>query len=70
MMGSLRQFLGKCMDTLPAPERLVLSLCYYEDLTMKDLARILKVTDSRVCQIHSKAMKELKARLQSDTAFA
>ena len=46
-------------------ERLIIILYYYEELTMKEIGGILKVTESRVCQIHSKAILTLKARLRS-----
>ncbi|MDP3597365.1 MAG: sigma-70 family RNA polymerase sigma factor, partial [Nitrospirota bacterium] len=48
---------------LPEKERLVLTLYYYEELTMKEIGRILKVTESRVCQIHTKAVLHLKGSL-------
>lgn len=43
---------------------MVLSLYYFEELTMKEIGTMLRVTESRVCQIHSKAIIHLKARLQ------
>ena len=65
MANSLREFLGKAIDALPSQERLVLSLYYYEDLSMHEIAAVLKVSLSRVSQIHSKAIRELRARLGS-----
>jgi RNA polymerase sigma factor for flagellar operon FliA len=38
-------------------------LYYYEELTMKEIGELLKVTESRVCQIHTKAIIQLKAHL-------
>ncbi len=64
---SMRQLRGKVMESLrqlTEKEQLVLQLYYYEELTMKEIGMILEVTESRVCQIHSKALKKLKAHLQ------
>ena len=60
-----RKVLGSAIQELPEKERLVLTFYYFEELTMKEIGSLLKVTESRVCQIHSKAILHLKARLQS-----
>ncbi|WP_447972089.1 sigma-70 family RNA polymerase sigma factor [Nitrospira sp. Kam-Ns4a] len=57
----IRQGLARAIESLPEKERLVLTLYYYEELTMKEIGRVLKVTESRVCQIHAKAILKLKA---------
>jgi RNA polymerase sigma factor FliA len=62
--GRERQVLCQAIQELAEKERLVLTLYYFEELTMKEIGQILKVTESRVCQIHSKAILHLKARLQ------
>ncbi|HET9960728.1 MAG TPA: FliA/WhiG family RNA polymerase sigma factor [Nitrospiraceae bacterium] len=59
-----RKVLESAIQELPEKERVVLSLYYFEELTMKEIGQALKVTESRVCQIHSKAILHLKARLQ------
>ncbi len=59
----IRQRLATAIDALPAQERLVLSLYYFEELTLKEIGHILKVTESRVCQIHGKAILKLKVLL-------
>lgn len=61
-----RQRLVNGIHALPHVERLVLTLYYYEELTMKEIGHILHVTESRVCQIHAKAILHLKARLRAD----
>ncbi|GAH53956.1 unnamed protein product, partial [marine sediment metagenome] len=53
---------------LPEREKQVIILYYYEELTLKEIGEILKVSESRVCQIHSKAILCLRAKLR-DTAF-
>ena len=61
--GDVRRHLGQAIQQLPEKERMVLTLYYYEELTMKEIGRVLNVTESRVCQIHTKAMISLKSRL-------
>lgn len=58
-----RTTVTNAIQQLPEKERLVLTLYYYEELTMKEIGRILKVTESRVCQIHTKAVLHLKESL-------
>lgn len=55
--------LRAAVSRLPERERMVVSLCYYEELTLREIGVILAVTESRVCQIRSRAMKRLKAAL-------
>ena len=54
--------LAATIAALPERERLVLSLYYFEDLQIKDIAVILGVTDSRVSQIHTAAVNRLRRR--------
>lgn len=61
-----REAIGEAIQGLPEKERLVLTLYYYEELTMKEIGELLKVTESRVCQIHTKAILRLKAYLHAD----
>ncbi|MFQ5597167.1 MAG: sigma-70 family RNA polymerase sigma factor [Nitrospiria bacterium] len=55
-----RDRLIEAIEALPKKERLVISLYYDEELTMKEIGRVLKVTESRVCQLHAKAILKLK----------
>ena len=55
--------LRKAVGRLPERERSVLSLCYFEELTMKEVAAVLRVTESRVCQIRQRALKRLREGL-------
>ncbi len=61
----LRQAVAACISGLPEKERLVISLYYYEDLNLKEIGSILGITESRVCQIHSKAVGRLRTRLRT-----
>jgi RNA polymerase sigma factor for flagellar operon FliA len=57
--------LTEAIRSLPERDRLVVGLYYYEGLTLADIGGILGVTESRVCQIHTKAVLSLRARLSS-----
>jgi RNA polymerase sigma factor for flagellar operon FliA len=61
----LQQALAAGISELPEKERLVVSLYYYEDLNLKDIGGILGITESRVCQIRSKAVKQLSKQIPS-----
>ncbi len=56
--------LGAVIEELPEVERLVLSLYYYEELTMKEIGLVLEVSESRVSQIHSAALLRIRNRLR------
>ena len=60
-----RDILAKAIDALPETEHTVVSLYYYEGLTLKEIGRVLGVTESRACQVHGKAILRLRARVQS-----
>lgn len=59
----LRELLAASIRQLPERERTVVGLYYYEGLTLADIGTILGVTESRVCQIHTKAVLSLRARM-------
>lgn len=61
----VRELLMKNIDELPEKQRLVLSLYYYEDLNLKEIGRILDVTESRVSQLHTQAVTRLRAKLKT-----
>lgn len=58
--GELEQALAKAIDELPERERLVISLYYYEELTLKEISGVLNISESRVSQLHTRAVKTLK----------
>ena len=58
-----RQLLATTINRLPEREKLVLTLYYYEGLTLAEIGGVLGVTESRVCQIHTKAVLHLRSRV-------
>ncbi len=63
-MREMQRIIASRLEELPRKEQLVLVLYYYEDLTLKEIGEILDVTESRVCQIHTKAILRLRGRIQ------
>ena len=60
-----KHVISDTIGSLPEKERLVISFYYYEDLNMKEIGGILGITESRVCQIHTKAVQRLRSKLRS-----
>ena len=58
--------LADAIARLPEREKLVIALYYYENLTLREIGEVLGVTESRISQLHTKAVLRLKSRLQSD----
>jgi RNA polymerase sigma factor for flagellar operon FliA len=56
-------FLGHVLDALPPRERLLLSLYYQEELTMKEISEIMQVSESRICQLHMQAILRLRTAM-------
>jgi len=65
LKGEMKQRLADAIDDLPEKERLVLTLYYYEELTMREIGQTLGVVESRVSQIHSSAVLRLRSALAS-----
>ncbi len=59
----LLKLVKNTLQSLPEKERIVMTLYYYEELTLKEIGKVLDVSESRVCQIHTKAMLRLKGRV-------
>jgi len=70
MKGEMKQLLADAIDELPEKERLVLTLYYFEELTMKEIGVTLGVVESRVSQIHSSAVLRLRSALGAPKAQA
>jgi RNA polymerase sigma factor for flagellar operon FliA len=58
-----RYFLSDAINRLPERERLVITLYYYEGLTLAEIGGVLGVTESRICQIHTKSVMSLRNRM-------
>ena len=61
--GEARQLLARAVEQLPDREKVVVSLYYFEGLTLADIGRVLGVTESRICQLHTKAVLHLRTKL-------
>ncbi len=62
--SQMRNIIAGAIDDLPEKERLVISLYYYEDLTMREIGEIMGYTESRISQIHTKSVLRLRAALK------
>jgi len=63
----LRQIVVETLSNLDEKERHVLTLYYFEELTLAEIGEVLGVSESRVCQIHGKAIQRLKMRVRART---
>jgi RNA polymerase sigma factor FliA len=63
--AELKDRLAEAIEALPDRERLVIALYYYENLTLREIGEVLGVTESRVSQLHTKAVLGLRGHLQS-----
>ncbi len=59
-----KQILASAINRLGEREKMVLTLYYYEGLTLAAIGKVLGVTESRVCQIHTKAVLQLRSRIK------
>jgi RNA polymerase sigma factor for flagellar operon FliA len=59
----LLEALIQAIEELPERDRLVIALYYNEELTMKEISRVLEISESRVCQLHARAILKLRAAL-------
>ena len=66
----MREAIADAIARLPEREKLVVTLYYYEELTLREIGEVLGVTESRVSQLHTKAILRLKARLTGPAAAA
>jgi RNA polymerase sigma factor for flagellar operon FliA len=62
--SELQEILAQAIDALPDKEKLLISLYYYEELTMKEVGQIMGYTESRISQLHTQAIYRLRARLR------
>ena len=59
----LKEVLGEALETLTEKEKKVILLYYYEDLNLKEISRVLEVSESRVSQLHTKALVKMKKKM-------
>ncbi|MBY0470315.1 FliA/WhiG family RNA polymerase sigma factor [bacterium] len=64
-IAGIKRIIAEAIQDLPEKQRLVLSLYYYEDLNLKEIGKVLDVTESRVSQLHTQAILRLKAKLRN-----
>lgn len=57
-------YIARYLENLPERQRLVMSLYYYESLTFKEIGQLMKITESRVCQIHTAIINDLRKKLK------
>ena len=65
-LKELKNALARAIEALPEKEKLVISLYYLDELTMKETGEVLGITESRVSQIHSQAIIHLRAKLRKN----
>lgn len=63
--GELKQMLEESLELLTDKEKKVILLYYYEELTLKEISRVLEVSESRISQLHTKALQKMKTKMGS-----
>ena len=64
-LREMRAHLAESIERMPEREKIVLTLYYFENFTLAQIGQVLKVTESRVSQIHTKAVLQLRSRMQA-----
>jgi len=64
-LEELKKILARAIDELSPKEKTVISLYYYEEMTLKEIGAVLGFTESRICQIHTKAILKLRAKIKN-----
>ncbi len=67
-LSQIRDLAASAISELPEKEKLTVTLYYYEELTMKEIGQVLGYTESRISQMHSKAMLRLRSKLKTSLA--
>ena len=57
------RLLAKAIEELPEKDRIIMALYYEENLTLKEIGQVLEVSESRVCQLHARALNRLRSKL-------
>jgi RNA polymerase sigma factor for flagellar operon FliA len=67
--SELKRMLEESLESLSDKEKKVILLYYYEEMTLKEISSILEVSESRISQLHTKALKRMKEKLGKDAGF-
>ena len=59
----MKKVLGQALELLTEKEKKVILLYYYEDLTLKEISNVLEVSESRISQLHTRALQKLKSKM-------
>lgn len=59
----MTKVLGEALELLTEKEQKVITLYYYEELTLKEISHILEVSESRVSQLHTRALQKMKSKM-------
>jgi RNA polymerase sigma factor for flagellar operon FliA len=59
----LKKMLAQALELLTEKEKKVIPLYYYEELTLKEISHILEVSESRVSQLHTKALQKMRVKM-------
>lgn len=65
----LKEALGQALELLTEKEKKVILLYYYEDLTLKEISNVLEVSESRISQLHTRALQKMKAKMGNYMGF-
>ena len=65
----LKKILAEAIDSLTENEQKVIAFYYFEELTLKEISKILEVSESRVSQLHTKALRKMRDRMGSDISI-
>jgi len=61
----LREALVAAINNLPEREQYIMSMYYEQDMNLKEIAAVLDVTESRICQLHSQSIARLRAKMRT-----
>ena len=61
----MRQSLVRAIEGLPEREQYIMSMYYEKDMNLKEIAAVLDVTESRICQLHSQAIARLRTKMRT-----
>jgi RNA polymerase sigma factor for flagellar operon FliA len=67
--ADMKRILAEAIEELPERERVILSLYYWDELTFKEIGKVLNLSESRVSQLHAKALLLIKAKLEKENKY-